>query len=283
MAEKAQVGDLIRVVDAKPYEGEEYENGDIYEVLGRFGDGDVGVYVNKKDYFGDDLRLYDREYVIHRKAGEEDAKPKSRRLQKSCRQCGEYLNESHTFARSGYYFCGNYCADLFDSVNVGEEDAPCDDFIVDGCLFEYQDGSVRRAERVTDDWIYADDGKRYKRMFANRVTDVMTTKSYELMEETKAFDESFAKDCETQADRIKRAGTELTDLLVRKNHDYGDSFAKQYEKYGLMSALIRMDDKMRRLETLLGGTDAQVDESIKDSLLDLAGYALLASIEAGKH
>lgn len=232
MAEKAQVGDLIRVVNAVDAYGA-YENGDILEVIGRFevGDGD-GVEVKETGLVGDTMLLYDREYVIHRKAG--------------------------------------------------EEDAPCDDFIVDGCLFEYQDGSVRRAERVTDDWIYADDGKRYKRMFANRVTDVMTTKSYELMEETKAFDESFAKDCETQADRIRRAGTELTELLVRKNHDYGDSFAKQYEKYGLMSALIRMDDKMRRLETLLGGTDAQVDESIKDSLLDLAGYALLASVEANK-
>mgnify|MGYP000958995088 CR=1 FL=1 len=97
-------------------------------------------------------------------------------------------------------------------------------------------------------------------------------------EEDVEFDNSYA----AQADRIKHAGTELTELLVRKNHDYGDSFAKQYEKYGLMSALIRMDDKMRRLETLLGGTDAQVDESIKDTLLDLAGYALLASIEASK-
>lgn len=226
MAEKAQVGDLIRIV--KDVDGDGYPMGAVLAVTEIASD-DSGVTAES---LHDTYYLYHEEYVTHRKAG--------------------------------------------------EEDAPCDDFIVDGCLFEYQDGSVRRAERVTDDWIYADDGKRYKRMFANRITDVMTTKGYELMEETKAFDESFAKDCETQADRIKRAGTELTDLLVRKNHDYGDSFAKQYEKYGLISALIRMDDKMRRLETLLGGTDAQVDESIKDSLLDLAGYALLASIEAGK-
>lgn len=83
----------------------------------------------------------------------------------------------------------------------------------------------------------------------------------------------------TQADRIRTASTELADLLVRKNHDYGDSFSQQYGKYGLMSALIRMDDKMRRLETLQGGQQAEVAESIGDTLLDLSGYALLAYVE----
>lgn len=86
-----------------------------------------------------------------------------------------------------------------------------------------------------------------------------------------------------QAVRIRQAGAELTDLLVRKNHDYGDSFAQQYAKYGLMSALIRMDDKMRRLETLLDSEEqAQVSESLSDTLLDLAGYALLAYVETQK-
>lgn len=87
----------------------------------------------------------------------------------------------------------------------------------------------------------------------------------------------------TQANRIRAACSELADLLVRKNHDYGDSFSQQYGKYGLMSALIRMDDKMRRLETLQQAeSKAQVDESIGDTLLDLAGYALLSYVEQSK-
>jgi len=80
--------------------------------------------------------------------------------------------------------------------------------------------------------------------------------------------------------QIRDACDELRDLLIRKNHDYGDSFAQQYAKYGLMSAMIRMDDKMRRLETLVDGEQAQVAESIEDTLTDLAGYALLALVEA---
>lgn len=87
----------------------------------------------------------------------------------------------------------------------------------------------------------------------------------------------------TQANRIRSACSELAELLVRKNHDYGDSFSQQYGKYGLMSALIRMDDKMRRLETLQQAeSKAQVDESIGDTLLDLAGYALLTYVEQSK-
>lgn len=87
---------------------------------------------------------------------------------------------------------------------------------------------------------------------------------------------------DTQENLIRLACSELADLLVRKNHDYGDSFSQQYGKYGLMSALIRMDDKMRRLETLQGGEQAQVAESVGDTLQDLAGYALLAYIESKK-
>lgn len=87
----------------------------------------------------------------------------------------------------------------------------------------------------------------------------------------------------TQANRIRSACSELAELLVRKNHDYGDSFSQQYAKYGLMSALIRMDDKMRRLETLQQAENkAQVDESIGDTLLDLAGYAILTYVEQSK-
>lgn len=85
-----------------------------------------------------------------------------------------------------------------------------------------------------------------------------------------------------QKQRITAVTDFLRDTLIRKNRDYGDSFAKQYAKYGIMSGLIRMDDKMRRLENLVGGAEANVDESVEDTLLDLAGYALLCVVELQK-
>jgi hypothetical protein len=87
---------------------------------------------------------------------------------------------------------------------------------------------------------------------------------------------------DTQALRIESICNEVRDLLIRKNHDYGDSFSKQFTKYGVLSGMIRMDDKMRRLETLIGGEEAQVAESIEDTVADLAGYALLTLVELRK-
>jgi hypothetical protein len=48
---------------------------------------------------------------------------------------------------------------------------------------------------------------------------------------------------------------------------------------GYLSAVIRLDDKMRRLKQLLK-QDAQVkDESIRDTVLDLANYAIMTVME----
>lgn len=88
-------------------------------------------------------------------------------------------------------------------------------------------------------------------------------------------------DKELRNKQIKKACDELAGLLIKKNNDYGDSFSKQYSKYGLTSALIRMDDKMQRLENL-NKNEAEVNESKKDTLQDLSGYALLAYIEESK-
>lgn len=64
-----------------------------------------------------------------------------------------------------------------------------------------------------------------------------------------------------------------------KNSDYGDSFARVREKYPT-AILIRLHDKLNRLETLMTGTTQKVsDESIDDTLLDLANYCLLELVE----
>ncbi|MBU8715413.1 DUF1599 domain-containing protein [Brevibacillus parabrevis] len=86
----------------------------------------------------------------------------------------------------------------------------------------------------------------------------------------------------TQEQRIIAVSNEVRDTLIRKNRDYGDSFAKQFAKYGVLSGLIRMDDKMRRLENLVGGAEPSVNESIEDTLMDLAGYAQLTLVELRK-
>lgn len=72
---------------------------------------------------------------------------------------------------------------------------------------------------------------------------------------------------------------ELNALYERKNHDYGDSYHNTYLKWGLPMAAIRLEDKLNRFETLIR-TEGQVkDESIRDTLIDLANYSIMTVME----
>lgn len=76
---------------------------------------------------------------------------------------------------------------------------------------------------------------------------------------------------------------QLNDIYRKKNHDYGDSFGKLRNE--LPSAiLVRVYDKYSRLKTLLQGADRQVtDESIDDTLMDLANYCIMELVERGRN
>ena len=88
--------------------------------------------------------------------------------------------------------------------------------------------------------------------------------------------------------RIKELADQLADTYRRKNSDYGDSFGISVHKYGIIAALTRMSDKWNRLENLIlnRGKGAAVpcveDESILDTLLDMATYALMTYMEIEK-
>lgn len=74
---------------------------------------------------------------------------------------------------------------------------------------------------------------------------------------------------------------ELHDLYVSKNEDYGDSFRKVRNMFPT-AILIRLHDKLNRLESLLGKDEDErkvKDESIDDTLMDIANYALLELVE----
>lgn len=73
---------------------------------------------------------------------------------------------------------------------------------------------------------------------------------------------------------------ELSGLYHRKNHDYGDSFRKSLEEFGLVAAVVRMSDKMERVKALSKNVEAKVtDETIRDTLVDLANYTIMTVME----
>lgn len=65
----------------------------------------------------------------------------------------------------------------------------------------------------------------------------------------------------------------------KKNADYGDSFIKVRDKIP-NAILVRLNDKLNRVETLMQNDNQQVkDESIDDTLKDLANYCVMELIE----
>ena len=69
--------------------------------------------------------------------------------------------------------------------------------------------------------------------------------------------------------------TDMTKTYEAKNHDYGNSFDNSLNKFGLIASIVRMNDKMNRLETLASKKAEVKGESIEDTLLDLANYSIM--------
>lgn len=84
----------------------------------------------------------------------------------------------------------------------------------------------------------------------------------------------------------------LKETFLKKNYDYGSSVKKNYDKFevygkneGLKYVFGRIAEKHDRLENLIYGDHANqvTDESIEDTLLDMANYAILAAVSIQEH
>ena len=73
----------------------------------------------------------------------------------------------------------------------------------------------------------------------------------------------------------------LNEVYNRKNHDYGDSFHQTFMEEGFAMARIRLTDKLNRFKALTRTNEKQkvTDESLTDTLMDLANYALMTILE----
>lgn len=78
-----------------------------------------------------------------------------------------------------------------------------------------------------------------------------------------------------QTDRIQqleKIQNEAKELFGRKNADYGDAFMT----YGVVGILVRLGDKIRRLQTITTkGINLVEDEKLRDTLIDLHNYAAM--------
>ena len=80
-------------------------------------------------------------------------------------------------------------------------------------------------------------------------------------------------DLPDRVSQMKNIQKEGLELFQKKNADYGDAFAN----YGLIGVLVRMGDKIQRLQTITKNTISLIDsESLRDTLIDLHNYAAMA-------
>ncbi len=66
---------------------------------------------------------------------------------------------------------------------------------------------------------------------------------------------------------------EMADTIVSKQSDYGSRNISDFGEFGV---LVRANDKMARLRNLYNTGKSPQNESVDDSWIDLANYAVLA-------
>jgi hypothetical protein len=71
---------------------------------------------------------------------------------------------------------------------------------------------------------------------------------------------------------------DVAETLAAKNHDYagGEDHLANFREFGLLGIVVRIGDKFHRLKGAVrrGGELAVSEESLRDTLRDLAGYAI---------
>lgn len=74
----------------------------------------------------------------------------------------------------------------------------------------------------------------------------------------------------------------MNDTYKAKNHDYGNSFSELFKDCGMTYAYGHMAEKLSRVKSLMKDEAKVKGESMKDSLYDLANYAILTIMELEK-
>ena len=85
--------------------------------------------------------------------------------------------------------------------------------------------------------------------------------------------------------RFRNITEKMRETFLKKNHDCGNSFHETWDEFGdkgIITALTQISHKYHRLINIGLGTKPLVDESIDDTLLDMANYCILTIMELEK-
>lgn len=104
------------------------------------------------------------------------------------------------------------------------------------------------------------------------------------MASNKEKEHSHGKTKGIESDTFESVLNEMRDLHAKKNKDYGDAFHKSFEEFGVTAGVVRLNDKTERVKSLVKNGKAEVkDESLMDTLKDMASYAVMLYVELQRH
>ena len=84
------------------------------------------------------------------------------------------------------------------------------------------------------------------------------------------------------AKTFKSITDKMFETFKAKNHDYGSSFSNLFKECGMTYAYGHMAEKLERVKSLMKDEAKVNGDGMKDSLLDLANYAILTIMELDK-
>ena len=136
------------------------------------------------------------------------------------------------------------------------------------------DAITERIKIAEENVILDEDGKTYLKV-GNEVT---ANKDLLIGPEDRTY-EALNPNANVEEDYYSVVGR-MKDIYAAKNADYGNSFEMTLDKYGIIGAIIRMQDKMNRIDGYYWKANEEklVDESLIDTLEDLGNYAIMTSV-----
>jgi len=101
------------------------------------------------------------------------------------------------------------------------------------------------------------------------------------------FSKDMAGNENTDAIKFRSIVEAMTEKYVAKNHDYGNSFSESIQEFGgrmgMVVGFAPIMHKFNRAKNIIKGTEALViDETVHDTLLDMANYCIMLAMEYDK-
>lgn len=84
------------------------------------------------------------------------------------------------------------------------------------------------------------------------------------------------------ADAFRNITDGMYDTFKAKNSDYGNSFSELFAECDMTYAYGHLSEKLKRVKSLMFDEAKVKGESMRNSLLDLANYAVLTIMELDK-